>query len=145
MEISNNSSTDDRVWPDVDKAHPSPPQMCHRYSVFNTLDKTVVNIRLFFKVDFRIPRPGGGIVATDPIDSTSFRQVVIPLIRPQGHFEFVVANRSTTHAAQLALSTDSVIQIAGEVGPRKIALVMSEASLLDMLGSMALFPALVKW
>jgi hypothetical protein len=145
MEISNAGGQQPMLWPSQFKTKPAPPQFALKVTLSNVIDKTLVNIKLDFKVDFRMPRQGGGIVATDPIDSSRIYRATIALIPPHGNFEFIIANRSVTHAAQPTLSTQATIQIAGESAPRRILITMPEVSIIDALGSMPLFPATIGW
>jgi hypothetical protein len=144
MEIGNSGNQFSR-WPDPTRTNGSAPELALGCTLSNAIDKALVNVRLIFRVNYRIPRPGGGIVAADPIACASYPRVAIPLIHPYKTFQFVIANRSQTHAAEVSLPQQAVIQIAGESAQRRILITRPEVSILDMLASNVLSPTHLSW
>jgi len=144
MEIGNGSAEFSQ-WPSLEQTNGLPPEFALRCTLSNALDKALVNVKLIFQVHYRIPRPDGGVVATDPIDHTSYPNAVIPIIHPYSSFEFIIANRSKSRAAEIALSSQAIIQIAGESAPRRILITKPEVSIIDMLASNVLSPTRIPW
>jgi hypothetical protein len=145
MEVSNPSGAQ-ILWPHQYADNPIPPQLALRCSLTNAVDRAFIDITLQFQVDFKLPRPGGGSLASDPVDSSFLFPATVPIIRPEGQFEFIIANRSTTHIAHVAILPLAKLQPAGENAYKIIQLTFPEVSILDKLRScLPLYPATVKW
>jgi hypothetical protein len=144
MEIGN-GAREFSQWPSPGQMNGLPPEFALGCTLSNAIEKALVNVRLVFQVHYRLPRPGGGVVAADPIERTLYPRATVAMIHPYKTFQFVIANRSQTQAAEVSLSTQAVIQIAGESAPRRILMTRPEVSIVDMLGSNILSPTRIAW